>query len=251
MKKLIIGSLFSLLFLLKSPAQAAIAIVHISSTTATSSATTLTSKITNTGSNLLVVGITNYSVSGNGRTITKVSDDKGNTYTEALNAFGTLNAVSVSSDIWYCLNPTSGVSSMTVTFGGAAQTGWVKEMEVYEISGFTTVGFDTASYVTNGSGTGTDNSATITTTGIGFILAINATEKGINQNPKSGNEFTSGGGIWATTGNAFCSLVNSIAGSHTAQWGDTNPSTFCSSIAAFKEATSTGRTRRMFIIGGS
>lgn len=182
---------------------------------------------------LIVVGAANVG----GRTVTGVTDNIGNAYTQATGAAGAATAGTLGTDIWYRLSATSGVTSVTVTFSGAAGT-FNKDVWVDEVTGFTTAALDVANALNEGSGSATtDTGAAVTTTAAaGFVAAVIATGSGILTNPKAGNEFSAGGDVVANTLNAMCALISASAATHTPAWTDfdTAPS-ICGSTAAFKD----------------
>lgn len=182
---------------------------------------------------LIVVSAANVA----GRTVTGVTDNLGtNVYVRATSAAAVSTTGTLGSDIFYCLSANSGVTSVTITFSGAAGTdnkdGWVDE-----VTGFTTAAFDLANHVDNQTtAANVDTSAAIVTTSTnGFAMAVCATAGSVTVNPKAGNEFSAGGDIAPTTTNAACALISSTAASHQAQWTDSFGLTYCASIAAFKE----------------
>lgn len=174
------------------------------------------------------------------RTVVSVTDNAtggSNTYVQASGAAGTTGVDQT--DVWYCLSAAhAGATTVTVTFSGVAGT-FNKEAWVFEVSGFTSAAFDLAANVTNGTGVAsTDTGASVTTTSTtGFLVGVITTSFTIAANPKAGNEFTSGGDISATS-DAACSLISSTATAHQPVWTDgTATASFCSSTAAFKEAS--------------
>lgn len=196
-------------------------------------ATCIVTGITSTlQGSLIVVGAANVA----GRTVTGVTDNLGtNTYVRATSAAAVSTTGTLGTDIWHCLGANAGVTSVTITYSGAAGTdnkdGWVDE-----VTGFTTAGFDLANHVDNQtSAANVDSSAAITTTSTnGFAMAVVAVTTLTTANPKVGNEFSAGGDIAANTTNAACALISSTAASHQAQWSDAG-SNYCASIAAYKE----------------
>jgi hypothetical protein len=151
---------------------------------------------------------------------------------------GTFNGVVT--DCYYLASSASGKTSITSNYGTGVS---FLEIEVWEVSGFTTVATDGT--VNNGTGgsTGVSNLNTgpqITTTGsVGFIAATCGTDTGsIDQNPNSGNAFTSGGDA---SGDGFVSLITSASGNYTPVWHDTGATDhFTSIVCAFKESAGGG-----------
>lgn len=180
------------------------------------------------------------------RTVTQVTDNIGNTYTQATGSVGSnTTGASGTTDVWYCLSASAGVTSVSVKWSVSDTAD--KVVFVHEVAGFSSVSFDLAAVVNNGiAGVSTDiNGASVTTTGTtGFVVGV--VGLGIHSiavNPKAGNEFTAGGDIDPTTGSAACSLISSTAAAHQPIWTDTTVSdVYVSSTAAFKGTASGGDT---------
>ena len=189
-------------------------------------AVTVTSTV---AGNLLIVCCANVYAT----TVTSVTDDKGNLYAQADQAVASSATGTLGTDIWYCVNPIGGVTTVTIHFAGvsaAFREGWV-----YEVSGFQNASFDTAGHVNDQvASASTDTGASVTTRSTnGIVVGVVATSHAVTANPKAGNEFTSGGDIQPTTGNAACSLISSTAAAHQPTWTDTTGGNYCSSTAAF------------------
>jgi hypothetical protein len=202
--------------------------VNTSSASANTIAVTVNS--TRAGS-LLVVGTGN----GNNLTITSVTDNFGNPYTQATGAEFVVGTVR--GDVWYSLKANSGVILVTVTYNGAAGT-YGKEVWFWEVAGFTTAAFDGAAQASNKAGVGTTNTgAALTTTGTtGFVVGLDEVAVGpVSANPQGGNEFVAGGDL-STFNDAGCSLISTTAASHTPVWTNTTSGdTFGTATVAFKE----------------
>jgi hypothetical protein len=201
--------------------------------------TTVVATVTSTGSaRLLVVALGN----GGGRTVSTITDNIGNTYVQASGAAATETADTFGSDVWYVLSAASGVTTITVTFSGAAGT-FNKQCFFWEVSGFTTAAFDGANAVSNGTTTAsTATGAAVTTTSTnGFVVGIVIPTQNVTGNPAAGNEFTSGGDI-SPTSDAACALISATAASHTPAWDLQNDGSFASSTAAWKETAAAGPT---------
>lgn len=189
---------------------------------------------TSTGS-MNVVGCGN---NGN-RTVSSVTDSASNTYTQAASAAGSDGTHN--SDVWYALSPTTGVTTVTCNFSGAAD-GTNKEIWVWEFpkQGNTWV-FDLAAGINGTCASSADTGASVTTTHTeGFVVGVCITSNNITASPAAGNEFTFGGDIGATA-DGGASLLSTTAASHTPAWTDTClPTTFGSSTAAFKREVAAG-----------
>lgn len=185
--------------------------------------------ISSTTANLIVCAISR-SVND---TVTGVIDNIGNTYIQATSARGGAGASFC--DVWYCATAGAGVTTVTVTYTITSTA--TRKLDVFEVSGFTTAGLDVAA---GGGHNGIANvyvGETLTTTSTsGFIVGtINMTST-VDQNPTTGNEFTSGGDLIGT-GGAACSLLSVTATTHTPSWHCTALPTaaYSNSVAAFKE----------------
>lgn len=193
---------------------------------------------------LLVVGIVN----DNHLTVSKVTDDRSNTYVQAANAFSVGN-YGHRSDIWYVLSAKPGVTTITAVFNkssGAFPGTWDKTIFAFEVAGFTTSAkFDVANHTTYASSPGAPflpnigvGAPVTTTSDSGFIVGVISTNGLIQETPLAGNEFTSGGDLDSSPQfNASCSLISTSAGVHQPVWmDDYSPggTVYASSTAAFK-----------------
>jgi hypothetical protein len=208
----------------------------------TASATTVSVTMTSTAAGALIVVAADNASS---RTVSSITDNLGtNTYVQASGAASSNGTDR--GDIWYCLNANSGITSVTITFSGAAGT-FNKEGFVFEVAGFVSATFDLAGAVnTQTANVVTVNGPSITTTStIGFAVGLAvAANQIVAPNPQAGNEFTAGGDISAAS-NASASLISTTAAPHQPVWNDnTTSGTFCSSVAAFKELPASSRSHR-------
>lgn len=231
MRKLLAA--LALIFSMTLSSWGAITITQHAKGSSSANSTDVAVTVSSTASKVLVVGTVR---NGSTDTVSSVADNIGNTYVHATSSKAVFGAVT--SDIWYCLNATSGVTTVTVHWGVTATTN--KLAEVWEVAGFTTPVFDLAN---NGSNDGAANvitGASVTTTStIGFIAAIVGDgNSDITQNPNAGNEFTSGGDI--VDGTNFVgatSLISVTAAAHNSAWHTTSAAPHeVNSIAAFKES---------------
>jgi hypothetical protein len=194
----------------------------------TANATTSTCTVTSTGAgNLLVVGLGSNAA----RTIVSVSDGT-NSFTQATGtqAVNTNNNDNI--DIWYLLSSSSGKTTITVTWSGAAGT-FQKEIWFWEVSGLTSPTFLTGSHISSAVGTGNVNTGTsfTTTAPQGFSVGVYLTNSGnVTSNPAPGNPYGAGGVVLS---DAACSLIWSGAGTYTPAWTDAGTSNFCASTVAF------------------
>jgi hypothetical protein len=208
---------------------------HTSSFSQTSSVTS-TVTVTSTGAgNLLVVGTSNAGA----RTVTGVSDGT-NAFTQATGAAGTSTGTgSGYSDIWYLLSSSAGKTTITVTWSGAAGT-FFKDIFFWEVNGLISPIFGSGNHINQGTQSGgTATGASVTTVlSQGFAVGVDSTNGAVSANPASGNAFTSGGNINATSDNAGCSLIVAAAGTYNPAWTDSG-TVFASSTAVFTGTAST------------
>jgi hypothetical protein len=210
-----------------------LAVVQHKEANSTDTAITEAVTVTSTGTNnLLVVG----AYDGGTRTITGVSDGTNN-FTQATSAADAQS--NQASDVWYLLKSTSGTTTITVTYSGSVGASFEKDVNFWEVSGFTNAAFDVANNLGGvGAGVGTtDTGASVTTaTTNGFVVGQIGTAAAITQNPKTGNEFTAGGDNGNSSAGA--SLISITQASHTPVWLDSaSGRILVSSTAAFKEGT--------------
>lgn len=224
-----------LLVLLHCPSAAAALTVVQHETTGTSAlgGNTLTITLNQaTGSgNLLVVGEMN----DDSMLVSGVSDGTNN-FTQIPNVQAVDNVMYT--DMWYLPLSTAGKTTITVTFSGTVND--FATMEVWEVSGFASPAVDVSMALSNGvqSGGFATGPVVTTTTTKEFIAALDQSSATVSQNPKTGNEFTSGGDI-DTGNNGYCSLITTVAGAHQPAWKD-NGASFESSVAAFRESECSG-----------
>lgn len=202
---------------------------HTSSFSQVSSVISTVTVASTGAGNLLVVGTSNAGA----RTVTSVSDGT-NSFTQATNAAATSTGTGAGySDVWYLLSSTAGKTTITVTWSGAAGT-FFKDIFFWEVNGFISPVFGSANHVNQGAQSGgTATGASVTTASTqSFAVGIDSTNGTVSANPASGNAFTSGGNINATSGNAGCSLIASASGTYNPAWTD-NGAIFASSTAIF------------------
>lgn len=197
-----------------------------SAANATTVAVTLSS--TSAG-NLLVVGTYN----SNTATVSSIVDNIGtNVYVQATSALGTNS--NRKTDVWHVLSTSAGVTTITVTFSGAAGT-YDKCVWAYEISGVAAPVFDLANNSTGNSSGNAVPGGSVTTTGTtGFILGVAFCNGGVVASPAAGNEFTSG----STTVDSYssCSLLSSTAAAHAPAWTNNSDGAYVTSTSAYKES---------------
>lgn len=209
----------------------AIAIVQHSSIPSNASSVTVALTVTPTAKgNLLVACCGN-----NGGRVTLGVTDGASDFKPVAGSVSS-NVDGRATDVWFLPLSSAGPTTITATFSGAPGT-FEKSIFFFEVSGFSSPGVDVAGVVNNGAGSGTDvnGAPVLTTSDQGFIAAIAIVASAIVDNPKTGNEFSSGGDL-STFSDAACSLISATAAAHQPVWTDSvSGVSFASSTAAFKE----------------
>lgn len=205
-------------------------VVKVQNASGTTCPITITSSLA--GSVLTIAGFSRST-----RAITGVTDNQGNTWVQAAGAAGSESTGLITSDNWYVLTPTAGVTTITVAFSGAAGTD-NRDCEAWEVTGFITPGYDTGGHTTGATGVGTtDNGPSLTMTGTkGFSWAATNSGGSTAAFPKSGNEYTAGGDLTSDFVGGFASLIYAASGTHqpvALDGGSGNP--FLITAAAIKE----------------
>ena len=237
MKKLV---LVCCALVLALPAFAAVSVVQHNSNHSYADGSTVSCALSSTGaSRNIIVGAVSVDP------VSAVADDRGNVYTAASGSHA-INTAGLETEVWHSLGTVSGVTNITVTFGGSKG---LKVCFAYEIAGPLT--FDSAAKIDNGIPLADGDpyrfktcagAAVTTSTAAGFVLAVVNVDP-VAENPKNGTEFTSGGEL-ADENNASVSLVSSGLGSHQPVWRiDTHSTaaapgpavTFVSSSASYKQ----------------
>lgn len=162
---------------------------------------------------------------GSPGTLTGVTDDAGNTYTQAAGARGTDSAASTATDIWECPLCLAGATAVTITFTGD----FLGMLTVYELAGADTSPFDAAGNVSNGPSTTAAVSVPLTTSGAGIILTV------IDKDPNVASvnaPYTLDSGSGHTAYHVTSGAVTSEAATFNLSGADT----YCSSSVAYKAA---------------
>ena len=169
-------------------------------------------------------------------TLSGVSDSAGDSFTHASNARFTSSGSFV--DVYYALKTTkAGATTVNISYSKNVTK---SDAEVWVVSGYMSPVLDVVNGVNNGvqsGGTSTGASVTTTSAFDEFVAAFVNTSGVVSANPKSGNEFTSGGDKTGN-GDAGASLVSDTAGAHQPAWSD-NGTSFSSVTIAFKEGVTT------------
>lgn len=200
----------------------------VASSTASSAVVNIPISAVGSGRALIVCAADDFSA-----TITGVSDG-----TAAFTQFTSAQAVQSSkrTDAWYLLAATAGATNIAVTF--SSSVGALKVAWVVEVSGLTSPATDGANTATSASAASTTiTGGSVTTTAAdGVVVGCVMISFALNENPKAGTEFTSGGDMDASGQYGFISLAASSAAAHAPTWLDVISGTsFASSTAALKQ----------------
>lgn len=199
------------------------------------SGTTVATGVTVVGSGHLLIAI--MLVGNHAKAWTGVSDGT-NAFTQFPGAQFSDATDNVAVDVWYLLSSVAG-TTITATVNGAASTDG-RDIFLIEMAGAVTPARDAvAVQATIQTGSGTDDiGPALTTAGasdgvaIGYVVPAND----IATNPKTGNEFTSGGVHNPTVGDAVCTLLAPSGAAHTPVWTDTTGNAGYQALTvAFKE----------------
>lgn len=226
------------LVLVAVPSQAALAVVqHVLAKQGSGTPSSLNVTVSSTGSgNLLVAAVTTFNTPAHNPSGVTDGTTSFTQFTSA-RVTGTGTFAGAVDDVYYLSSSNSGKTTITLNVGTATQ---FLEIEVWEVSGFTTVAEDGTQNLGTGGSTcvlTVCTGAALTTSGTtGFVIGHNGTNAGSTvQNPQTGNEFTSGGDA---SGDGFVSLISSTAASHTPVWTtNTSGDQFTSATTGFKESS--------------
>ncbi len=182
---------------------------------------------------LLVVGL-QLEGGSTTTTVTGITDNAGNAYTEA----GAARAIDVGGpdvvDIWYGKNSVPGATSITITTSGSMSNAAIV---IWEFSGADlTVPLDQTSVLNNQAATATPSGAPVTITSASEVIISIADVAHSLNGIVSGNPFINDSTLF---GNGWAHLVTSTTGVYAPQWNQNSPGSYASSTASFK-AASTG-----------
>lgn len=214
-------------------------VLKVQSASGTTCPITITSSLA--GSVLTISGYSRGS-----RTITGVTDNQGDTWTQATGAAASGSGGANTADSWYALTPAAGVTLITVQYSGSAGTD-KRTCEAWEVAGLSNPSFDTAGNVaTTGSGT-IDTGPSLTMTGTdGFSWGGTNSSGSTSAFPATGNEYRSGGDLSGDFIGGFASLVYSSSGTHQPVATDGGSgSQFVMTAAAIKGTRSTSATTQI------
>lgn len=202
--------------------------------------------------NPLIVGV-GAGHDSSATSVASVTDNQSNTYVQVANSPASDanigGAVSIS-EIWWCDNPAGGVTTITVVLNDVTNI-HDHDVEVWEVSGFTSPSVDAANNVDNSSAGSNPSGAAVTAAGADeFVAAILVYGDNFSATqPFSGNAFTSDD--FVNTGSlanfGAMHLITSGSGSVTPQWATATSSKSCGSTAAFKSAGGGGPVIPVFM----
>ena len=205
---------------------AQISLVHV--TSCASPATSCTVSSTGSG-NLLVVGWASHAGEG-GTTINSVTDNVGNTYSEALGSRAVDANMNDMGDIWYAKNSAAGATVLTITPNPAGSSGTAV---IWEFSGAdTNAPLDQTAVLNSQAATSTPSGASVTTAVSNELVVSIGWVQGSVTGIVSGNLFTSDS---TATGDGWAHYVASSPGTYIAQW-NSDLGTYGSSTVSFKSA---------------
>jgi hypothetical protein len=230
--------LLAVAVLFSAPAQAAVALLQHATNTSTANSNSVSVTVSATGAgNLLVVGAAN---DGNNQ-VTSVSDGT-NSFSSVPNSLSKTEGVQSVAEFWFLNTSTAGKTTITVTFNFTGA--FTKEVWFWEVSGYTSPSVDTANHLDTATGSGLDYAGpAVTTTGSAdFVVGLVDMAANVTGNPKTGNEFTTGGDISASS-DGGCSLITTTPGQHQPVWtGDSTDQGYNVSVVAFREGASPNPT---------
>lgn len=228
--------LFQLIWLILVPAFAwsQITLIHATSCGAGGFPGT-TCTIPSTGSgHLIVVG---WQIGGGSNTsivINSITDNVGNTYTEAGAARSIDTNTGTVVDIWYAKNSVPGATSVTITPSQSVSNAGAV---IWEFSGVSIAPLDQTAVLDSQAGTTTPIGAAVTTTSTPEVVVSLAEVAGNVTGISAGNVFTNDS---ALMGNGWAHLITSSTGTYAAQWNQNSAGAYASSTASFKAASGSG-----------
>ena len=186
-----------------------------------------------TGSgHLVVVGLELVRGVTTGTTISSVTDNAGNIYSEAGSAWATDSNTGAITDIWYANNTTAGATSVTITpSAGVSSAGAV----FWEFSGVSTTSpLDQTVALSSQSATSTPSGGSVTTSATSDAIVSIVDVQNCVTGVLAGNSFTSDSTLFC---NGWAHLITSAAGTYSAQWSESPAGTYAASTASFKAAS--------------
>ncbi len=181
---------------------------------------------------LIVVGWQTSGGDNTSTTISSITDNAGNIYTEAGPARSIQTGIQSVEDIWYAKNSVSGATSVTITpSANIASAGAL----IWEFSGVDpNAPLDQTTVLNTQAGTATTTGAAVTITSPNEVVVSLSEVSGTVTGILAGNPFISDS---SAMGNGWAHLITSAVGTYSAQWGP-NGGGYASSTASFKAASS-------------
>jgi hypothetical protein len=175
---------------------------------------------------LLVIGWTGGQ--GSNAVVTSITDDAGNTYTEAGAAKATVSSEGLTSDIWYAADISAGATSITIT---ASPQGSQGAAVIWEFSGASTSPLDQTAVLDSQPASTAPSGASVTTTAAHEVVVSIAPSRYEITGIHAGDNFTEDSSI---AGNGWAHRITTSSGGRHAEWTETASGVYCSSTASFK-----------------
>jgi hypothetical protein len=194
---------------------------------------TATCTIPATGSgHLIVVGWQAGGGVSPSLSIGSVTDNAGNSYTEAGAARAVDSAVGSVVDFWYAPNSTAGATTVTITPTALTTNGGAV---IWEFAGADLSSpLDQTAVLSNQAATGTPSAPAVTIGSAGEAIISLAAVAGDVTGISSGNAFIGDSSI---KGNGWAHLMASSAGTYAAKWNQVPAGTYAGSTVSFKAAS--------------
>lgn len=204
-----------------------ISLVHVTACGGPVAFPTTVCTVPSTGAgNLLVIGWAS-TAAGGADLIAGITDNAGNTYSEAAGARALDSTLNNMGDVWYAKNSVAGATSITITPNPSGASGTAL---IWEFSGLDKNSpLDQASTLNSQPTSTTPSGAPITVAANELILSI-AWVQNFVTGIASGNVFTNDS---LATGDGWAHYVSATPGTYTAQWNG-EQGTYASSTVSFK-----------------
>ncbi len=185
------------------------------------------------GGHLLAVAWNSAGGTGTSSLISSITDNAGNSYSEAGAARSTDSTDNAVLDIWYAKNSLGGATSITIAVSPSGIQG---SAVIWEFSGVDTISpLDQTAVLNNQSATSAPAGATVATSAPSEVVVSAVGSQNAITGIYSGNAFTNDSTVM---GGGWAHLLPSTAGTYRAQWLQSLSGTYSSSTAAFKAAGS-------------
>ena len=216
------------LFLLPALGSAQVALVHMT-TCGAGAFPAKTCAIPATGSgNLIVVGWS--AAFGTMPTISTITDNVGNVYSEAGAARAVDSTATQMIDIWYAKNSIAGATTLTITPNPSGNQGGAVIWEFSNVD--KTSPLDTTTVLNSQSATTAPSGASVAASSGELLISV-IVPGGSLSGIYTGNAFTNDSTFYTV---GWAHLIAPSAGTYAAQWS-TSAATYASSTVSFKSAT--------------